>query len=278
MYVNPTRSCGACHACTSGTPQKCDYWTFACYFGFNKNSLEMYARYPQGGFCEYMLAPQSALVPLPDNLEFPNATRLGYLGTAYSGVLKLGPLAGKTLIVNGATGTLGVGITLIALALGISRVFAIARGIPLLERLQQLARGRIEIFSNVEAGTTDWVKSRTAGIGADFMIDSLGAVASLESFKDAMLGVARGGRIVNVGGTSGALPLDVKWLMDESRELIGSAWFTTAEGMELVDMIRYGALDISVLHPKSWPFEQINEAINGVTSGDGGFTSYLVEI
>jgi alcohol dehydrogenase len=90
--------------------------------------------------------------------------------------------------------------------------------------------------------------------------------------------VGRGGRIVNIGGTAGALSLDVKWLMDEAREIIGSAWFTTAEGLELVDMIRYGALDISVLQPKAWPFERINEAINGVTSGDGGFTSYLVEL
>ena len=30
--------------------------------------------------------------------------------------------------------------------------------------------------------------------------------------------------------------------------------------------------------PKVWPFDQINEAINGVTSGDGGFTSYLVAL
>ena len=77
---------------------------------------------------------------------------------------------------------------------------------------------------------------------------------------------------------AGEVGLDVKWWMDEQMELIGSAWFTTAESMELVGMIQSGALDISVLEPKVWPFEDINEAINGVTSGDGGFTSYLVEI
>jgi alcohol dehydrogenase len=278
VYVNPSRSCGACHSCASGAPQTCQYWTFAGYFGFNEKSLEMFARYPHGGFCDYMLAPHGALVRLPDNLEFREATRLGYLGTAYSGVRKLGPLAGKTLIVHGATGTLGVGATLIALALGVSRVFAVARGMPLLERLRDLAPGRIEIFSNLEGSTAEWVASRTDGRGANFMIDTLGAVASLDSFKDAMHGVGRGGRIVNIGGTAGELSLDVKWLMDEAREIIGSAWFTTAEGLELVDMIRYGALDISVFQPKAWPFERINEAINGVTSGDGGFTSYLVEL
>jgi threonine dehydrogenase-like Zn-dependent dehydrogenase len=160
----------------------------------------------------------------------------------------------------------------------VSRIFAVARGLPLLERLRDLAPGRIEIFSNLDGSTAEWVRSRTGGLGADLMIDALGAVASIDDFKDAMLGVGRGGRIVDVGGTAGELGLDIKWLMDEARELVGSAWFTTAESMELVDMIRYGVIDMSVLQPKAWPFEQINEAINGVTSGEGGFTSYLVEI
>ncbi|MEU6379130.1 alcohol dehydrogenase catalytic domain-containing protein [Streptomyces sp. NPDC046909] len=87
VYVNPGRSCGACHACGSGTPQKCQYWTL-------------------GGY---------------------------YLGTSYAAAKKHDPLAGKSLIVNGATGTLGVGVTLATLALGASRVFAVARGVPLLE-------------------------------------------------------------------------------------------------------------------------------------------------
>ncbi|WP_308467203.1 alcohol dehydrogenase catalytic domain-containing protein [Rathayibacter soli] len=278
VYVNPTRSCGACHACTSGAPQACDYWTFSGYFGFNQNSLQMYEKYPEGGFCEYMKAPQASLVTLPDNLGFRHATRLGYLGTAYAAVKKLGPLAGKTLIVNGATGTLGVGVTILALALGVSRVFAVARGVPLLERLQALAPGRIETFSNLDGSAAEWVMSRTDGRGADLMIDSLGAVASLDSFKDAMHGLRRGGRLVNVGGTAGELGFDVKWGMDNSISFTGSAWFTTAEGLELADMIRYGVVDLSIMEPKSWPFEQINEAINGVTSGDGGFTSYLIEI
>lgn len=278
VYVNPGRSCGACHACSSGTPQKCDYWTLNGYFGYNPNSFEIFKRYPYGGFCEYMLAPQSALVKLPDNLEFRQATRLGYLGTSYAAVKKMGPLAGKSLIVHGATGTLGVGVTLIALALGVSRVFAVARGMPLLERLKSLAPDRVEILSNRDASTQAWVKSLTDGRGADLMVDTLGAVASLDAFKDAMYGVKRGGRIINIGGTAGELGVDVKWWMDEQMELIGSVWFTAAEGEELVAMIRTGTIDISVLQPKSWPLDEINEAISGVASGDGGFTSYLVEI
>jgi alcohol dehydrogenase len=278
VYVNPGRSCGACQSCAAGTPQKCDYWTLNGYFGYNPNSLEMFKRYPHGGFCEYMRAPQTAIVKLPDNIEFRQATRMGYLGTSYAAVKKMGPLAGKSLIINGASGTLGVGVTLVALALGISRIYAVARGLPLLERLQALAPGRIEIFSNTEGSTETWVKSRTGGAGADLMVDTLGAVASLDSLKDAMHGVRRGGRIINIGGTAGELSIDVKWWMDEQMELLGSVWFTSAEAIELAELLRNGTIDISVLTPKSWPLDEINEAISGVTSGDGGFTSYLVEI
>lgn len=278
VYVNPGRSCRACHACLSGQPQKCDFWTLGGYFGYNPNSMEMFRLYPQGGFCEYMTAPQEALIPLPDNVAFEQATRYGYLGTSYAALKKAGPLTGKSLIINGASGTLGVGATLFALSMGISKIFAIARGKRLLERLRDLAPQRIEIFSNADGSTEAWVKERTGGRGADVMLDTLGAVASLDSLKDAMMGVKRGGRIINIGGTAGNLPIDVKWWMDEQMELIGSVWFTAAEGMEMSEMFRTGAVDIGVLEPRTWPLDDVNTAINSTASGDGGFTSYSVTL
>ncbi len=278
VYVNPGRFCRACHPCLSGTPQHCQYWTLNGYFGYNPNSLEIFRLYPEGGFCEFMRAPQEALVKLPDNIELGQATRLGYLGTSYAALKKCGPLMGKSLIINGATGTLGVGATIFALAMGIGKIFAVARGEELLARLKKLAPDRIETFSNRNGSTAEWVKAQTAGVGADLMLDTLGAKAPLESLKDAMTGLRRGGRLVDIGGTSGELGLDVKWWMDEQIELIGSVWFTGADGIEMANMIRTGAIDLSVFEPKSWPLESINEAISGVTSGDGGFTNYLVTI
>jgi len=279
VYVNPTRSCGTCRSCAEGRPQECHYWVFAGYFAFTHDAVEMFEKYPHGGFCEYMKAPAAAIVKLPDSLDFSQATRLGYLGTSYAAVRKLGPLAGRSLIVNGATGTLGVGVVLIALALGISKIYAVARGAELLERLRQLDPARIETFSTEDGSTADWVRERTGGLGADFDIDTLAAVASADAFADALRGVARGGTIVDIGGVSDPIPLSPKYLMDNALTLRGSAWFTTAESMELVGLIASGALDVAaVFQPMSWPFERINDAINGVTSGDGGFTSYLVEI
>lgn len=277
VYVNPLRSCGACHACASGEQAKCDYFTFCGYFGFNEKSLDIYDRYPSGGFAQYMCAPQGAIIKIPDNMTFPQAARMGYLGTSYAALKKCGILAGKSLIINGATGTLGVGATLFALAMGAAKIYAVARGKPLLEQLKQLAPNRIETFSNEDGSVAEWVKSKTGGSGADLMVDCLGAVADVNALKDAMMGVRRGGRIVNIGGTGSDMLLNTKWWMDNSMQMIGSAWLTTAEGMEIAEMVRTGVIDLSILEARTFPLDQINDAINGAGSGNGGFTSFVLE-
>ena len=109
------------------------------------------------------------------------------------------------------------------------------------------------------------------------MLDTLGAVASLEAFEDAMHGVRRGGTIINIGGTAGKLPIDLKWLMDEQMTLIGSVWFSTAEGCELAEMMGARIVDVSLLEHQAYALSDINAAISSVGTGNGGFTNYLVE-
>lgn len=276
VYVSPVRSCGACPACLSGKRTQCNHFTFNGYFGFQPESQKLFDMYPHGGFCEYMAAPQYAIVTLPDNISFPEAARLGYLGTAFSAIKKAGLLVGKSMVINGVSGTLGLGATLLALAMGVSRIFGTGRNKELLNRVKALAPGRIEVFSTDDGAITDWVKSRTDGQGADIMLDTLGAVASLAVFDDAMHAVRRGGTIVNIGGTTSAIPIDLKWLMDEQMHLIGSVWFTTAEGYEMVDMIRAGAIDLSILEHEIAPLDDINKAISGIGSRHGGFSNYLI--
>jgi threonine dehydrogenase-like Zn-dependent dehydrogenase len=83
--------------------------------------------------------------------------------------------------------------------------------------------------------------------------------------------------VVNVGGVADRLPVDVKWLMDEQVHLIGSNWFSTAQGQEVADMVATGALDLSYLITKPFPLSQVNEAISGRAADlDGGFSNYVV--
>jgi alcohol dehydrogenase len=277
VYVNPVRACGACPACLSDKRVACEYFVFNGYFGFSKDkSQTIYDLYPHGGFCEYMAAPQYAIVKLADNISFEEAARLGYLGTAYAALRKFGPLAGKSLIINGISGTLGLGATLFALAMGASRILGTGRNRALLERVKALAPHRIEVFSTEDGPIAPWARSRTGGHGAHFMVDTLGAAVSMDVFDDAMHGVARGGTIVNIGGTVGKLPIDMKWLMDNSMTIIGSAWFTSTEGYDMVEMIRSKTIDLSILEHEVARLQDVNQAISGLSARHGGFSNYVI--
>ncbi|WP_449351048.1 zinc-binding dehydrogenase [Streptomyces shaanxiensis] len=159
----------------------------------------------------------------------------------------------------------------------VSRVLGTGRNEELLKRVKELAPDRIEVMRLGEGSTGAWAKSRTGGEGADFVISALGAKAPVETMLDSMQGVRRGGRVVNVGGVADRLPVDVKWLMDEQVQLIGSNWFSTAQGQEVADMVATGALDLSYLITKPFPLSEVNEAISGrATDLDGGFSNYVV--
>lgn len=275
VYVSPVRSCGACPRCLAGERTQCAYMTFNGYFGFQPQSQVLYDMYPYGGFSEYMTAPQYAAIKIPDSMSFDAAARLGYWGTAYAATKKAGGLTGKTLLIAGVSGTLGVGLTLLALASGVKRIYGVARNPALLEQVRALAPERIEVFESTGGSIAEWARSRT-GHGVDVVIDTLGAAASLETLDDAMHAVRRGGTIVTIGGTVGKLPIDVKWIMDEQISLIGSVWFTGVEGHELVSLIESGAVDISVLRTQAYPLSEVNAAIGGVVGPNGGFTNYVV--
>jgi alcohol dehydrogenase len=276
VYVNPLRSCGACQMCRAGERSRCRFFTFNGYFGFGPDSPRVYDLYPYGGFCEYMTAPQYALVHLPDNVTFEQAARFGYLGTAYSAMKKAGAVAGQTMLVDGISGTLGLGAALFGLAMGMARILGTGRDRALLDRVKALAPGRIEVLALGGEPTYQWAKARTNGEGVDFVINALGPGAPASTMLDSLRAVRRGGRAVNVGAVAETLPVDIHWLMDEQIHLIGSNWFSAAQGQEMAEMARAGTLDLSVFEHQRFPLADINNAISGLKARNGGFSNFVV--
>src|SRR5581483_6258922 len=119
VYVNPARRCGSCRMCRSGQPLDCPDFTFQGYFG---RSQAIMAAYPYGGFCQFITAPEDALVKLPDNVPYETGARFGYFGTAYAAMKKLGVGPGQTFLVNGTSGQLGLCALMLALAMGATRI------------------------------------------------------------------------------------------------------------------------------------------------------------
>ena len=276
VYVNPLRACGSCYACRGGNLSRCRYFTLNGYFSTSRDGQKIFDLYPYGGFSEFMTAPQQSLVFLPDNMSFEQAGRLGYIGTSY-GALRLaeaGP--GMIALIDGITGTLGVAATKLCLAIGVARILGTGRDEGLLARVKAIAPERIETLTLGDKSSGEWARTVTDDEGVDFVISALGARAPVETMLDAIHGVRRGGKVVNVGGVADAVPVDMKWLMDEQVQLIGSNWFTTAQGQEVVHMVETGTLDVSYLEHIRFPLDEVNHAISGLVNRHGGFSNYVV--
>ncbi len=213
VYVNPGLFCGSCPACRADDTMNCTNYTFSGYFGFGPDSQKQFDAYPYGGMCEYMIAPQHNLVPIPESVAFEEAARFGYIGTAYAALRKAQAGPGKTIFINGLTGTLGLGATLSALGRGVTRILGTARDRKRLARVKALAPERIEVLPQDEGRTVaDWARAFTGGHGVDAVIDCLGPGTSGAFLMNAIYALRRGGKAINIGGvgekTRDGHPLD----------------------------------------------------------------------
>lgn len=277
VYVNPLRTCGSCRHCRRGDPRACRHAAFQGYFGFSEHALQTFADYNTGGLAEYMVAPASAIVTLPDTMSYDHAARLGYMGTAYSALKKacVGPT--DTLLVNGISGTLGIGCVVFGLAMGVKKILGTGRDRALLEVFKAIAPHRIEVHSITEGPIDAWARTFTEnGEGADAFIDCNGPGAAHETFLQGMRAMRRGGRAVDIGAVAGEIPIDVHFMMDNNQCLIGSQWFTTEEGKEMADMVGSSVADFSLLETHARPLSEVNEAISGIAVRHGGFSNFVI--
>ena len=277
VYVNPGLFCGSCPACRADDTQNCTNYTFSGYFGFGPDSQKQFDAYPYGGMCEFMTAPQHNLVRIPESIAFEQAARFGYIGTAYAALRKAQAGPGKTIFINGLTGTLGLGATLAALGCGVTLILGVARDRNRLTRVKALAPGLIEVLSQDDGkSVADWARSFTGGHGVDATIDCLGPGASGTLLMNAIYALRRGGKAINIGGVGEKTLMDIHWMMDNQIEFIGSNWFNVADGEALAAMAAAGTLDLSVFQHVRIPLAEVNRALDGSQFRDGGFTNVVV--
>src|SRR6266511_1157848 len=161
VYVNPCLSCGTCPYCRAGEPMLCSAAAFQGYFGFFPHSTRQLLDYPFGGFSEYITASPQRLVHLPSQVTFEQAARFGYLGTSFAALRCAQVGGGSWIAINGITGTLGVGATLLALGLGATRILGFGRNRDVLAQLKALAPDRIEVLVLGDAPIADWMRQHT---------------------------------------------------------------------------------------------------------------------
>jgi threonine dehydrogenase-like Zn-dependent dehydrogenase len=159
VMVHHYRGCGMCKHCRVGYTQMCIHGSQV--MGFSAH----------GGNAPYLLAPASAMVPLPDELSFAEGAAIACgTGTAYSALKRLGVSGRDTLAVFGQ-GPVGLAATQLGTAMG-ARVIAID---PEAER-RRLAKelGAAETIDPVATAPVEAIRELTHGEGADATLDCTG--------------------------------------------------------------------------------------------------------
>jgi NADPH:quinone reductase-like Zn-dependent oxidoreductase len=172
----------------------------------------------RGGLAEYVAVPARNLLSMPDQLEFAEAAApLLVTLTAWRMLIERSRLrAGETVLVVGAGG--GVNTMAIQIArLAGARVTVVASTAEKAERARELGADTVIDRSQVDWGAE--VLRQTGKRGVDLVVDNVGA----RTLNTSIRVVARGGRIVIVGNTSGPqVEIDLRYIFGKQISLIGS--------------------------------------------------------
>ncbi|GGV75083.1 oxidoreductase [Streptomyces gelaticus] len=156
---------------------------------------------PHGGFAEYVVADEAALLPAPDTLDDAEAAALhiGYQ-TGWFGLHRRARLrAGETLLVHAAAGGVGSAAVQLGKAAG-ATVIGVVGGPEKAGAAAELGCDLVIDRHGEDIVTA--VKEATGGRGADVVYDPVGGEAYAKSVKC----VAFEGRVIVVGFASGVIP------------------------------------------------------------------------
>jgi NADPH:quinone reductase-like Zn-dependent oxidoreductase len=192
----------------------------------------------RGGHAEYAVVPARNLVAMPDGLDFAEAAApLLVTLTAWRMLIQRAKLrAGETVLVVGAGGGANSMAIQIAKLAG-ATVYVVAGNAAKADRASELGADIV-----VDRSQTDWgsaISKLTNKRGVDLVVDNVGRATLNTSMKV----VARGGRIVIIGNTSGPeAQIDIRFIFGKQISLIGSTMGTHQDFRKVTALLWSGKL------------------------------------
>lgn len=195
-------SCGHCEQCTRGEE-------VLCQVAPNVTGVTA-----DGGYAEFMLAPASYVVPIPDALDFTEAAPLMCAGlTVYNGLRNAGFQPGMRVAVIGLGGLGHLGV-LYAKAMG-ARVAVLSASPDKEEEAKDLGA---ELFINSREGSVAETLLGWEG-GANII---LATAPSVEPMTAAIPGLAPDGTLAVLGAAAGEISVTPMDLIGARRRVMGS--------------------------------------------------------
>jgi NADPH:quinone reductase-like Zn-dependent oxidoreductase len=229
---------GTCDMCLNGYEMLCRN---AGIIGVNSN----------GGFADYISAPEKNVFKTPDNVQWDVAASLATTTkTPYHALREASLKLNEFLVIFGASGNTGMMATQFGKKMG-AKVIAVSK-----DNWIKTDFGADYIIGDYDK-VVEQVKDITQGKMADVVLNSLGANTWENSFSC----VGLNGRWVTFGGLTGAeVKLNVQSLYRKQIKLIGSNGSTRKEFNDIIDMSK----ELKVRVWKRFKLEDAKEALQAL--------------
>jgi NADPH:quinone reductase-like Zn-dependent oxidoreductase len=241
VMVAPGLSCGECPQCLRG-------WDHLC------PRYDILGQMHAGGYAEYVAVPAENLIPLPENLSFEEAASfpLVFL-TAWHMLVTLAKVRAEETVLVQAGGS-GVGIAAIQIAkLWGAKVFATAGSDAKAAKAKAL--GADEVINYSKKDFVHEVREKTEKRGVDVVVEHVGP----DTFEKSLLCLARNGRLVTCGATTGRqVQFDLRAFFSRNLTIHGSRMGTRRGLLEAVKFLAQGRLKPVV--DKVFPLKKAAEA------------------
>lgn len=208
----------------------------------------------RGGAAEYLAVPAVNLAGMPADFDFARAAApLLVALTAWRMLIHQARLkAGETVLIVGAGGGVNSMAVQIAKLAG-AIVYVVAGNADKAKRAEALGADVV-----LDRSAVDWSREiyrMTGKRGIDVVVDNVGQA----TIGASMMAVARGGRIVIVGNTSGAqAQIDIRFIFGKQISLIGSTMGSHQDFRDVLEMIWAGRIEAVI--DRQMPLRQGKEA------------------
>ena len=214
-----------------------------------------------GGYAEQAVSPEHLCYPMPDDMSFVDAAAMGMVyQTAYFGLLDRGQYKeGETVMVNGASGGVGIASVQFAKALGATVLAAVSKP----ERGEVVrAAGADHVINPTADGARKQVMALTGG-GAAAVVDFVGSGPSAQF---GMSCLAANASMVVVGLFGGSFDISVAMLPLKNIALRGSITGSLQEMAELMDLVKAGKVKPLPVTPR--PLDQAQASLDDLRQGN----------
>lgn len=221
--------CGQCEFCRRGEESQC----------LESRLLGVQC---DGGFAEYCLAPDRALVRLPESVSFETSAALTLAGSTAMHMLtdRTRVEAGQWVLVIG--GASGVGSAAIQIARGLGARVAATASTPAKKAFCE----RLGAEVVVDAAEADWpatIRQATGKRGVDVVVEHVGGAVLERVFQC----LARGGTVVTCGATAGReVTLNLWPLFVKQQRLVGSYGRTRKDMRATLEWAAAGRLQATI--------------------------------